>query len=272
MNRPTHVPTEARPAPVPAPASLASHGAAVQLRHSLAGLDFAEQERRLAPAAGRPGPVQMKGEDEGFKKVADAATPLEQDKTPASMRLPEEVTSGLTTAWGESFPDGKSQEQGGILVKDEAGQYGLKRGAAGKSGSFSTNYGDKSAGEALVGSAHTHPYDESEGGHKGVSFSGADIANMVWQKDKLKIVEAGGTQFVLVRTAEFQKLVDEADTKEKQEKLQAEMKATWKTTFDAAKGKLPERAEAAVKATVAKYKLSYYKGKEGKVDRVDTSK
>jgi|GEM_PF-2803038 len=247
-------------------------------RASLRGLDYADQVQLLTPSGGAPtapaataATVQMKGEDEGFKKVAEAETPLSQKDTPDSIQLPDEVEKGMSEAWGDSFPNKKSQEQGGIMVREKDGSYGFVRGAAGKSGSFPPNYGDKKADQEVVGSAHTHPYDESEGGHEGVAFSGGDIANLVYQPDKLKMVKAGETEFVLVRTAEFQKLVDEADTEGKKT-LHKEIKDTWNSAFKGAKGDFVTRCEIAVKATVEKYKLSFYKGKEGKVDRVDTSK
>jgi hypothetical protein len=246
-------------------------GGAVQLKASLRGLGFAEQEGLLSPSAGAGTAVQRTGEDAGFKKVAESETPIKQGDSPESMTLPKEASEGMDTAYKDSFPDDKAQEQGGIMVRNDDGTYGFTRGAAGIGGTFSPNYGDKGADQQVIGSAHTHPYDQSEGGHKGVAFSGADVANLIYQPDKLKMVEAGGTQFVLVRTEEFQKQVDALDAPGK-EALHAAIEDHWDAQYAAAKGTFPARCEIALKSTVQKYKLSFYKGKEGKVDRVDTSK
>jgi hypothetical protein len=221
-------------------------------------------------AESRGAVVQRKGEDKNFEK-ASGDKPLKNEDTPDSMKLPEELTAGLKAAWGDSFPGGKSQEQGGILVRNKDGSYKFKRGAAGTTGTFSPNYEDQGKDQTLVGSSHTHPYDKIEGGYTDVSFSGGDIANLIYQEDKLKVVQSGDTQFVLVRTEEFAAQVRDLDEKGK-ETLYQEIKDHWNKSFLAAKGKLPERSEAATKSTCQKYKLSYYRGKEGSVSKVDTSK
>jgi hypothetical protein len=243
-----------------------------QARPDFAADSWMDAAHRGSAALSTPaqGVVQRKGEDENFTKVS-GDKPLKVADTPDSMKLPEELTTGLKGAWADSFPGGKSQEQGGILVRNKDGSYEYKRGPSGTSGTFTTNYGDKGADQTLIGGSHTHPYDKSEGGYTGVSFSGADIAGMVYWQDKLHVVQAGDVQFVLVRTEEFQAQVDALDDKGK-EALYYEISDHWDKGFAAAKGKLPERAETATKATCAKYKLSYYRGKEGTVSKVDTSK
>ncbi|MEO6063059.1 MAG: WXG100 family type VII secretion target, partial [Thermoflexales bacterium] len=108
------------------------------------------------------------GPDTGgsFVKLSDA---------PKTVEVPKVLNDGLADAWKDSFPKGRSQEQGGMLVQKGDGTLEFRRGAAGDSGSFSPNYGDLKDGETLIGLVHTHPYDATEGGHTNVSFSGADI-------------------------------------------------------------------------------------------------
>jgi hypothetical protein len=199
-----------------------------------------------------------------FDKVA--AGNLKKGDAPKKLTIPKEFAEGMKKAWGKSFPGGKSQEQGGILVKNKDGSYEWKAGKAGTSGTFSINYGDQDADEALVASAHTHPYDKSEGGYTDVSFSGADLANLVSLKENLKMVQSGDGIFVVSRTQEFDAMVKKRNKSEKQ-KLKSEMKKTWNDSFKGAKGKLQQRVEVAVKAVCSKYHLVYYKGKGGKVTK-----
>ena len=215
--------------------------------------------------------VQRKGEDKNFDRASGDKS-LKLEDTPGSMQLPDELTAGMKGAWADSFPGGKSQEQGGVLLRNKDGSYEFKRGAAGTSGMFPhSGYAEPGKDQTLIGSGHTHPYDKSEGGHTDVSFSGADIANLIYRQDKMRVVQSGDTQFVLLRTDEFAAQLQSLDDKGK-EKLHKEIKDHWNQAFQSAKGKLPDRSEAATKSTCAKYKLAYYRGKEGSVSKVDTTK
>ncbi|MFE4105183.1 hypothetical protein [Almyronema epifaneia] len=207
---------------------------------------------------------QKTAEEINFDTLASGN--LKTEDLPEKFVIPESMKAGMLEAWKKSFPGGKSQEQGGILVKNKDGTYSWKAGAAGKSGSFSPNYGDVGADETLVASGHSHPYDKSEGGHTHVSFSGADLANLVTQDEHFKIVQAGEGQFVVSRTQEFNKKRSELDEQGKKN-LKAEMKKLWNETFASAKGTFQERVEAAVKAVCSKYNLVYYKGSGGELNK-----
>src|SRR5262245_37325667 len=67
--------------------------------------------------------------------------------TPVTFTLSPELKQGMKDAWDASFPGGRSQEQGGILVRKADGSLEWRAGPAGNSGSFSVNYGDVRAGE-----------------------------------------------------------------------------------------------------------------------------
>lgn len=199
------------------------------------------------------------GATTNFDKVSGGVATKD---APDEFELPEAVVKGMQKAWDKSLPGGKSQEQGGIIVKNKDNSYGWKAGKAGDSGSFSPNYGDKGADETLVGSGHTHPYDKSEGGFTDVSFSGQDIARLVYVEDPISVVQSGDMLFTIIRTTEFDARVKKLDAAGKK-KLFDEITKAWNDTYKATKGKVPERAEAATKATCSKYGLSYYKGKQG---------
>ena len=253
-------------------------------RHpELRGMSFAEGEAALAPAQApvqlkaAPGAVVQLEKEKAAKSATDnfdtiAAGGVKEADAPDKVQLPKPVNDAMQESWKDSFPGGKSKEQGGVIVKGKDGAYDLKRSNKSKSGSLTPNYGDVKDDETLVGVGHTHPYDESEGGHKGVSFSGADLARLAVVQDKIALVEAGGTQFIAARTAEFDKLVEGKEKSERQ-KLMKEMNDCWNGVFKSTKGDIIVRAEAATKATCAKYHLVYYKGKSGdELSKVDTSK
>lgn len=192
-------------------------------------------------------------------------TAFDKADAPQSMAVPDELREGLEAAWAASFPEGKSMEQGGILVKTKDGAYVWRAGKATGSGSFKVNYADVGPDEVLVASGHTHPYDESEGGHTDIAFSGGDLSNLVWQQERFKLVQSGTAQFGVAKTAEFDALVAAADTKDKKTALRQEMNALWDSTFKGSKGKFPERVETAARAVCDKYHLVYYAGSKGAV-------
>jgi len=189
---------------------------------------------------------------------------------PATFTLPPELKTGMKAAWDASFPGGKSQEQGGILVRKADGTMEWRPGPAGNSGSFSVNYGDLKAGETLVASAHTHPYDASEGGHTDVTFSGADIGNMALgsRPEDMKFVRSGDGIFMVQETQAFKDFV----AAKGDAAARAEVVKTWNDSFAAATGTIQERAEAAVKATCQAHHLDYFKGTGDTLTKVDVTK
>lgn len=186
---------------------------------------------------------------------------------PDALGVPPELKDGLEAAWAASFPEGKSLEQGGILVKTKDGAYVWRAGKGTSGGSFKPNYSDVGPDEVLVASGHTHPYDKTEGGHTDVAFSGGDLSNLVWQKERFKLVQSGTAQFGVAKTAEFDALVAAADTPEKKKTLRQEMNAAWDTTFKSAKGTFQERVKAASKKVCDTYHLVYYEGSAGTVSQ-----
>jgi hypothetical protein len=191
-----------------------------------------------------------------------AAGGVSETAAPLTIKLPKELSEGLADAYDESFPGGHSQEQIGLLVQKKDGGYAWKRSATpGDSGSATPNYSDLGKDERLIAVAHTHPYDKSEGGHKGVSFSADDLFRMVTVSERMAVVNAGTKEFVAVKTAEWDSMVGALDAQGKKD-LKDEMKKLWDEKFKGS-GKLQVRADAATKAVCEKYHLLYYSGDVG---------
>ena len=192
----------------------------------------------------------------------------------ATVTVWRQLTAGLGYAWADSFPGGTSQEQAGVLVQKADGTLAWRRVIDGVSGTLtggtaSFDYAKLVApGEKLLAAAHTHPYDASEGGHKDVSFSGADLARMTSVPEPQHYMRAGDSLFMIAKTPEFEKLV----TITGEAKLNGEMNKTWNDTFTGATGTIQERAEAATKAVCHQYHLDYYKGTGETVSKVNTAK
>lgn len=209
--------------------------------------------------AGAAAGAQYDAPGGNFVKLSDA---------PKNVEVPKVLNDGLADAWKDSFPGGRSQEQGGLLVQKPDGTLEFRRGAAGSTGAFSPNYKDLKDGETLIGVVHTHPYDATEGGHTNVSFSGADIANLVSRRDPMKMVQSGDGQFMVMRTQEFDARVNKLDDAGKQQ-LYDDMKADYARVFsqDRDKFTFAERNDRAAEAVAKKYDLAYYTGKNGALER-----
>lgn len=202
---------------------------------------------------------------------AASAGDVALDDIPDQITLPPDLVQGMDEAWGDSFPDGSSQEQGGIYVEKPDGSYEWRRGAAGDSGTFSPNWGDRQDGETTRAVVHTHPYDESEGGMRDVAFSGGDFSSLIYQDSpQLDLLQSGETQFGLVQSKEFRQQVAGLDDEGK-EKMGQDMETLYDEVFDKHEGSFQEKCDAAARAVAGKYKIAYFKGKGGELSRVDTS-
>jgi hypothetical protein len=216
----------------------------------------------LQRSAGNQAVARILARDKGFDDVT-AAGGVSEKAAPLVIKLPKEFSEGLEEAYDESFPGGTSQEQSGILVQKKDGTYAWKRNPnPGTSGSATINYGDRDADERAIATAHTHPYDKSEGGHRDVSFSGADLSTMIDEEERMGVVNAGDKEFVAVKTKEWDAMVAALDAQGKKD-LASEIDALWDKIFQGTTGKLSVKAEAATKAVCEKYHLLYYAGAVG---------
>lgn len=202
---------------------------------------------------------------ENFEKITRQV--LKKEHAPIEITLPKELVEGMAECWQKSFPKGKSQEQGGILVRKKDGSYKWKAGKPGSSGAFTPNHGDADKDETLIAVGHTHPYDKSEESYTNMSFSGVDLAVMAVEKHSLEIVRSGEALFVVTRTEEFNKKVAGLDANGKKNLLY-EIYQNHLALFNMHQGELPDRVHATAKAICDKYDLLYYKGKDDKVMKV----
>lgn len=176
---------------------------------------------------------------------------------PASVALPPGVNSAMQQSYGNSFPGGHSQERGATLVQDSSGTVSVVNEGAGNTGTFSPNR-SVPAGQRIIGIYHTHPYDATEGGHTGVSFSSADI-NYAIRHQEAMLVDAGTAQYMIMPTAETPT------------GNSAAVDADWMSAFQAAQANgrsFPEASRDASLAVACKYKMAYYEGANGTLARV----
>jgi hypothetical protein len=177
---------------------------------------------------------------------------------PKAITLPRHVHKAMQTSYEKSFPDGRSQERGGTLVRDAAGQVSVVHESSGTSGTFSPKR-SVASGEQVIGTYHTHPYDESEGGHKGVSFSGADIAYAHHHQEPV-YVDAGNKQFMITPTAATPSVSS------------ATLNSDWDAEFSRLLGEegksLAEASQQATNTVAQRYNMAYYEGEDGVLKKV----
>lgn len=203
------------------------------------------------------------------KTFDDVATGnLESEYAPDKITLPKELQDGMSQAWKDSLPGGgKFREQGGLLGKDEGGQYEWHKNEqvpldkGGNGGMFTPDFDSLGKDETLVGVQHTHP--------DGLSFSGSDLSALVhYPEDRLQMIQSGKQQFVSARTAEFDKRLEGLDEVGKA-KLSGEMEDLWTRIYNNKKDTLPvqDRARLASMAVSQKYNILYYEGQGGELSR-----
>lgn len=225
---------------------------------------WAEQGPKAEEDAKKKPPVN----DPGFEQIIGQN--LQEGKAPDQITLPKALTDGMQAGWDKSLPLGQAREQGGNLVRNKDGSFAYRHGKSVSGDFFSPDYSDVGKDQSLVGVGHTHPYSQDEGGFTDVSFSGGDLSSIVYETQPLNIVQSGETLFIVARTVEFEKLLEGKDREEKK-KLAAQIEAVWDKVYQGTKGKIPERAEAATRATCHAFHLVYYRGKGSTLARVDTS-
>src|SRR5579872_3351010 len=162
---------------------------------------------------------------------------------PETIHLPDNLNKAMQDGFKNSFPDGKSQEQGGAIVQDQAGAINVINIGSGTSGTFQPNRTIPS-GETIIGTFHTHPYDVAEGDWKGVSFSGADINYARYYKEPI-YVDAGSQQYMIMPT-------EETPTGE----IAGDWNKEWADQLKTGK-EPPEASRVATNTIAKKYKMAY---------------
>lgn len=164
----------------------------------------------------------------------------------------DDLMKEMKKAWAESFnADGTVTEQGGYIVKTKDGKYEVRRVPPGASGEILVpRANEMKDGETLVGTWHTHPYSEEEGGHTGVSFSKGDINNFLeGEQGDVKYVYAGDKVFKMEMTDRDKATKSDPD----------DVSEKWDETFADADGDLPEKADQATEEATKDTGVEYTK-------------
>lgn len=187
-------------------------------------------------------------------------TPATPDDAPKEVNL-SSMQGTFNQLWGSSFPNGKSQEFGGTIVKDiKSGEYSILNTGGGNSGSFSPNLNVPN-GKEVMGVFHTHPYDKTEGLHTGVSLSGGDAGYFINKQQAVIIAQSGTDQFMYMRTAQTPSQVDYNVLNNAQNKRISELMTNAGKSFS-------EASKQAAAETATNHGLAYYEGSNGKLTRV----
>jgi hypothetical protein len=164
------------------------------------------------------------------------------------------------TLWDNSFPGGRSREQGGTLVSNNVGNVSMIHPGGGKRDSFHADV-RTDPDQKLLGVFHTHPYDSTEGGYTGVSMTGADAASLInnhaWN---VIIAQSGDEQFMYLRTGVTPLYVDGNAVKNARDQRVRQLIQQGQSVSKASKDAARETAQA--------YGLAYYEGIEGVFKRV----
>lgn len=195
---------------------------------------------------------------------------ISMQQAPSQIVLPKEMTEGMRVAWNKSLPMGSSQEQGGLLLRNRDGSLKWLASKPGDSQQITLNYDDVNPNQMLLANGHTHPYSKEELGHTRVPFSGGDLAAQVFDEEKLSIVQSGDAMFASAKTREFDALIKGRGPGGRWA-LSKEIEKFWRNNYREAAGDLREKAEVATRATADWYHLLYYSGKQGALQRVNTT-
>lgn len=211
---------------------------------------------------------EKKEKEKGGKRQSNNKLPIVLNSSPkkigspTEIRLPKLLKDKMNEAWRKSFKGGKSQEQGGILVRNSDGSLEWIMGKTGTSDDFMVNYGDIKSGQTLMGVGHTHPYND----HDHSSFSGTDLARFVGQKEQFQIVQSENQLFLAERTQEFDNLVNNLDSMVRYQ-IYLIIKIYWDSIYNFARktNSFSDSVEIATRSTCLQFHLLYYSGNSGKL-------
>ncbi|MDT3337935.1 RHS repeat-associated core domain-containing protein, partial [Shewanella sp. SP1S1-7] len=193
---------------------------------------------------------------------AEAATadtfrlPMLPSGAPDEVNLTE-LNSRLQGLWDKSVESGYI-EYGGTIV-DLFKRILLVNTGSGTGKTFTPDLKVRGSMN-ILGTVHTHPYSEAEGGFTGVSFSGEDIAYLINNKHSIAITMSGTSQFMLMRTASSPAEVDHNRFGRLQNIRIAELVNNGLDNSQASR--------IAASETAKQYGLAYYEGTNGVFKKV----
>lgn len=215
----------------------------------------------------RPAPAAKQAPDPGFTKLITPG--LHEKDAPRRIALPAALTRGLQAAWERSYPAGQPIEQGGNLVQNQDGSFAFRHGKPGTDENYNYDLNDIDDGQRLLGVGHTHPYKKELDGPTDLSFSGEDLAQVLFVASPLVIAQSNRSRFIVARSAELEEQIYSVSYDQLQE-LARRIRSTWQSVFDSSKGSVGERADAATQITCRAFHMIYYRGKGSTLKRVDS--
>jgi hypothetical protein len=196
-------------------------------------------------------------------KVKDISGVASIGTAPSQIRLPSSLEKVIVAEWKKSNPGNTSLEQGGTIVSDAKGNLSAQNlgGLGSTSGTFSINTTiNEPSKYNLVGSFHTHPYGKNS--YSGVSFSAADIGNLVNATDQtLKIVKSGNREFALIRTSTTPNSVDVAQLTTQYNARVTELVGNGRS--------FQQATRIAAQEAATSVGLAYYQGSNGILNRAN---
>ena len=182
------------------------------------------------------------------RETKDAGAPAAKKQCAATHKIPDDVYTAMDAAWKRSGHGGQTvTEQGGRVVTDKDSKRAI-RTKPGGSGSISLPA--EETGDTTLGTFHTHPYSKAEDSERGVTFSGADIANFIGAKQgSFKYIAAGSCNFVL----------DTLDSAARDGCKSIDIEKRWNDAYKSVNVSIQSDSEVAVKAAIKDCGLCYYK-------------
>lgn len=243
-------------------------------------LDGAQPAARPTEGAGTSKPdnlashaVQERRKAASWEQVARGGI-NDARSAPSGIRLPPNVVASIERAWQDSLASSPEQEEGGNLVLTYGGDYKVRRTKGYKDDEFEPDPNDVGWTETMVGSLHTHPYrDEHAKNSKTMptdygTVSAPDLDSIVNREGPLFVVRSGEFTYVIAKSRQFNKIVEQHEHAGTLSKLVSEMEGLSTQIFEATKGNMSERLEHAIIAVCQAYQLVYYEGKGADLKRV----
>jgi hypothetical protein len=231
----------------------------------------AQEARRVA----QPAPI-----DPARQKIIDrqktaawdqlAAGVQPETATPTDVRLPPNIVSELERAWKDTLATKVAHEQGGNLVKNYSGGYGIRRRKNDNANLFDQDDRDVGTLQTLVAQVHTHPYREEKDKvpEQYASFSDGDFDSLMRSDAHMSLLRSGPYTFLLAKTKQFQKLVAQTNNDEdKLADLARRMTRCYDAAADRTEGSFSQQVEAGVLAVCEAFHLVYYSGQGADLTR-----
>ena len=189
------------------------------------------------------------------------------EQAPTTLRFSTRMVALMAMQWRASFPHGKQKEQGGTIVADHHGSLSVQNLGGDHSLKISNSHLflpdvklKNPVDYKVVGTFHTHPYDQTGDWATGVSFSGGDMGTLILCPFTLAVVQSGPRIFAFVKTRLTPTYTDKwALHKDTEEEVWMRMKAG--QTFS-------EGSRRMAAGRALRFGFAYYQGMHGILTRI----